>query len=518
MSLRGTTNLLTRSLRLDARSWWTYALRFGLVGFVLMATVASHVSSQFTGAPGAQLFGSLVFINFGFITLAGVSIFASAITEEKEEMTLGLMRMTDLNGVAILLGKSGGRLLAACLLLLAQLPFTLLTITLGGVSMGQIAAAYCTLGAYLVLLCGLGLLCSVLCARTRDASGLTVLILLMLFIAPWVVVHTVNNLARPAWAAPVATVSRWLIDAAPTTRLFRVVQTGFVGPALGYQVVTNLAAAALLAVGAWLCFTCLARDEVPAGPDRGGLLPRLRATTRRSNTLRGNALVWKDFRFLTGGPAHAVLRVLLFGLITAVIVVLAAQGGRPRLDEIGAATMGVFFGVLILEMALLAGRIFHEEVKWRTWSGLAGLPMSLPRLVGLKAVGCALALVPAVLYMLGAAALCPGTVGDLCRAMIDEPAGTALVAVIILFFIHLVAYLSLWLKWGALAAAIGIMLAGWVAFGTTAAALMSLFFMRWGAADWVTDVMVFAVASLLLGAIAGMYIHGGLRLSRLAAA
>ena len=77
--------------------------------------------------------------------------FATAITEEKEEGTLGLLKMAGISRVSILLGKSTSRLITAILLFLVQLPFTLLAITLGGVTLGQIFAAYWALLAYMLL-------------------------------------------------------------------------------------------------------------------------------------------------------------------------------------------------------------------------------------------------------------------------------------------------------------------------------------------------------------------------------
>ncbi len=113
------------------------------------------------GAPGLALFTTIANIDLVFITLAAIGFFATCITEEKEEGTLGLLRMTDLSPIAIVLGKFGGRLLTALLLILIQLPFTLLTITLGGVAPAQIEAAYIALLSYMVLLAGVGLLVSV---------------------------------------------------------------------------------------------------------------------------------------------------------------------------------------------------------------------------------------------------------------------------------------------------------------------------------------------------------------------
>ena len=59
--------------------------------------------------------------------------------EEKEEQTLGLLRMTGLSPLSILLGKSTSRLCGALLLLAAQFPFTIFAVTLGG----RVARADC---------------------------------------------------------------------------------------------------------------------------------------------------------------------------------------------------------------------------------------------------------------------------------------------------------------------------------------------------------------------------------------
>jgi len=112
-------------------------------------------------APGLRFFEVVVAVDLVFVILAGVSYFSSAISEEKEEMTLGLLRMTNLNPLSILLGKSTSRLCAAILLFVAQIPFTLLAITLGGISLHQVFAAYLTLAAFLVFVSNLALLASV---------------------------------------------------------------------------------------------------------------------------------------------------------------------------------------------------------------------------------------------------------------------------------------------------------------------------------------------------------------------
>ena len=107
-------------------------------------------------APGRDVFRYMCWVNFFLLNLAGVSFFSTVITEEKEEMTLGLLRMAGISPVGILLGKVTPRLLGVVLLLSVQLPFTILAITLGGVAINQILAAYVALLAFAVLMAGLG--------------------------------------------------------------------------------------------------------------------------------------------------------------------------------------------------------------------------------------------------------------------------------------------------------------------------------------------------------------------------
>ena len=172
--------LFERALRLEPRSAPVCWARAGLLGVILFVLfpIQSMAQVGWYGAPGLRFLQEMVWVNLVFITLAGLSYFASAITEEKEEMTLGLLRMTDLNPIAILLGKSTSRLIGALLLLLVQLPFVLLAVTLGGVSLPQILAAYGTLLTYMFLLCNLALLASVVFRNTSAAAAVSLFLLL----------------------------------------------------------------------------------------------------------------------------------------------------------------------------------------------------------------------------------------------------------------------------------------------------------------------------------------------------
>src|SRR5215218_7234938 len=98
--------LTVRALRVDSRSWLSHSLRLVFVLIVFFGLLNAHISQDFYGAPGLQLFSVLSWMNLFFISLAAVSMFATPITEEKEEATLGLLRMAGIGPLGLLLGKS----------------------------------------------------------------------------------------------------------------------------------------------------------------------------------------------------------------------------------------------------------------------------------------------------------------------------------------------------------------------------------------------------------------------------
>lgn len=128
----------------------------GVCGVYLSLDAVGDGAKCFYRCTGTELFSSIAWLNLLFITCAGAGYFSTAITEEKEEETLGLLQMAGLNHIGILLGKSTSRLIQVMLLLVVQFPFMLLAVTLGGVTTDQILAAYVSVLAFTVLLANLG--------------------------------------------------------------------------------------------------------------------------------------------------------------------------------------------------------------------------------------------------------------------------------------------------------------------------------------------------------------------------
>lgn len=451
--LGGTLALLTRSLRIEARLLRSHLFRFLFVGIICFFLLMAHSMSMVIGAPGLRFFQSMAYLNFFLITLAGTGFFATAITEEKEEETLGLLMMAGINRVGILLGKSTSRLLSALLLLLVQLPFILLGITLGGVTLGQVIAVYWGLFAYLAFVANLALLCSVICRRSNTAAAVTGLLLAAFLVVPSV---AINVLGVPASAVEQAALAffRWFAEASVFGRLSVIMRTAFAESAFSYQVLSNFAAAFVLFCLSWCAFRFTAIQHTPSAPSRGFLARQTgRLSFLSADRAWKNAVMWKDFYFLTGGKGMMIVKFTLYGLIVLAIGLTSLMGSQNvSLENVGGLIGGTMLAAIALESSVLASRIFHEEVKWKTLPALSMLPVSIGRIAYFKTAGCVLALIPAATYLAIGAVFHPwGYLQVIASPFLWFGVTTFVI------FLHLTAVLSLVVKWGALPLSFAVM-------------------------------------------------------------
>jgi len=389
--------LFIRSVREEVRSRATYWARAGLGGFLLLVVALFALSNRWTGAPGKVFFTTVISFQAVAVALVGLSYFGSAITEEKEEQTLGLLRMTSLNPLSILLGKSTSRLCGALLLLVGQVPFTIFAVTLGGVSLGQIAAVYCALGAFMFLLCNLALLGSVLARRTSEAAAFCVLVLVILLGSVWLFGFLHDQLTGfPRLQTAFGDAADALWNSTPIARLQEVLSTGFSGPPVGWQVLSNLTAGIGCFFLAWALFGRFC-DRAPGGAsaESGPGGGRFGRRWLRPPRAWKNALVWKDFYFVCGGSLGFTIRMVCYGGAFLPFI-CRATGVWGVIADMARAMSEVTAFVFSIDAALLASRIFGLELREQTLTALAALPCTMRKIVYRKAFGCLLAAAPGI--------------------------------------------------------------------------------------------------------------------------
>jgi hypothetical protein len=511
----GISALLARAMQLDARQLRTHLFRLAFVGFIYFSLLFAQMEAISRGAPGLHFLKGIIFLNAVFITLAGVSFFSSAITEEKEEHTLGLLQMAGIGPMSVLLGKSTSRLIQALMLLMVQFPFTLLSITLGGVTMQQVLAAYAALLAYLIGLANLALFWSVVCRRTGSAAGLTSLMLALYFIAPSFAqgLHAaaLSNSwsANSGWQGRALTALDVISESEVFRQLFRIMATGFNQSMFSTQVVTNLLFGFVCFGLARLIFLPCTRD-VGQQTETRGLVLKSTSRMKLFSTGRcwGNPFVWKDFHFLAGGYSMAIVKWFAYAGLFGVIVLAnhyTSLSQQINWEDVCGMFVVSMLAFLLLEASIFAARIFHDEIRLHTMSALLMLPRSIPYLGYSKAVGCLLGLLPAAFWLVACFAFMffagmirgplahPnfGQSGQLLSIAFNPTVWAALL--VVSFFLHLTALLSLFVKWGALPLAIAVM-----AMMTCVCPIVPIMFSLVQGAEQIEGAQLVATVTLIL--------------------
>ncbi len=452
--------LVHRSLRVDSRSVSTYVLRSVVVFFGLLGVLAAHNSGSI-GEPGLEMFKSLVWVNMFLITIGSGNFFGTVITEEKEDMTLGLLRMTGLSPLNILLGKSAGRLISALLLLFIQIPLVVLAVSFGGASIDQVLSAYAVLGAYVVFMAGIGVLASVVSKSNKSAAGLILFLLILIWFMP---VLTLGVLGLFGGGFGVGTgglaetyfvpVVEWFWSVNPYLETGRILRIDYAGAPTTRVIMFLLGVAVGAFLAAWAIFRKVRTFDQGTTPGRSLGLERL-TRRRKSRVIWAFPVAWKDFYYLSGGRIGIVVKSAIYLSIAlgfGYLIHYNSSGRVKYTDLFGGILCNIGWMGFVIELGVLSGRIFRDEIKWQTLSGLVTLPRPMPEWIFEKVCGCALSLIPAFASFVFGALIVLDDVGDFLGDVRDEP-GFWVFCLYVAAAILLTNYLSLFLRWGALAAA-----------------------------------------------------------------
>jgi len=415
-----TVALLNQAFRVDVRQLRTHLLRGAVATAVLWILFMVHENMRWTNAPGREFFSIIVFVSLVLLSLAGAFYFPSVITEEKEQQTLGLLRMAGVGPVTLLVGKSLGRLAVVLLLLTITLPYWWLAVTLGGVTLKQVAASAIVLATHLILVSQIGTLCSVIFRTTGPAAVVSCLVIGGLMIGPPILYEICRELRIANSAFGQSMLFLW--ETSATGRLEIVLRSGYSGGLILIPTLISLAAAAFLFLTSLLTFdlfnTYEVLDAAPARPLERLLrwLPwgkaaanAVAAKPRKPRRATGNAIIWKDFQQFAGGTKWWVLRSMLFGFILFACIGLGLfwwyDRGRSygysyhfRSWDVGAPLFAWLLFFAGLEAVYLASHIFSKELRDQTWDSLRMLPVSLSRLCTWKVAGCLKAFLPGLAF------------------------------------------------------------------------------------------------------------------------
>ncbi|QDT64811.1 ABC transporter permease [Calycomorphotria hydatis] len=447
--MTGVFALFARSLKADSGGWKGHVFRLAFAGMIAFSLVTTNTT---LGAPGLNFFRYICWLNVFFIGLAGISFFATAVTEEKEEGTLGLLRMAGISYVGILLGKSTSRLMAAMLLLMVQFPFFLLAITLGGVLPNQIIAAAIALFAYLAFVANVGLLFSVLCKKSGSAVALTGFVLLLYFLIP--TIASPLQTSGLVWqGVPLSGVAGFVSEVSIATRIQNVLTTNFANSPLGVQVYSNLAMGFICFLIGWLVFGLGAHEEQSSEPTRtspkGG---RWRAFAPRR--VWSNPFAWREYFFMAGGLPIIVGKAAVYLIVSLGIWFYMKYTMGPAFDFEDASWVLICAAVIAFvgETCRMAANLYRDEVHQKNLESLILLTVPFSRISLGKVLGCLPALLPVFVFLI-ASCFSSAETGEGTLELFANPyfwVGVALYLV----FMHVVVLTSLFVRWGAVPIAV----------------------------------------------------------------
>lgn len=446
--LNGATALFTWTLRMDARYVHPHVVRAAFAMFMLFCLSMAALDAFGTNRTGLVFFGLVCQLNILLIAAAGVSYFVTAVSEEKDAGTFALLQLAGLTPLAITLGKSTSRLISSLMLLVSQIPFTFLAVTLGGIRWQQVLGAWVCLAAWMILIANMALLCSARCNTSARAAGAAGVILLLWFGTP-PTIRTILQAIAPGTLAPEVqkTLARFpqiLELVSPWKQIDLILNQWEVAEVFGSQFWFSL----LLAVG---CFTVSTlrlnawtrpTEDGAAGQEQGG---QRRWPVGRCWRL---PLAWRDFHFFAGGRTLFAARWL--GWLIVYLAFLGVQ--KMELNSwrwilVGNFAMQMLLllaGVLTLECVLLATGSLHSELRQMTHSSLAMLPLSSTRMFLEKSAGCALSVLPTVIWL---------TILSLVsrNSLVSRIDGNLLLTwvLLLIFSTHVATLFSLYTRWAA---------------------------------------------------------------------
>ena len=453
--LRGTLTLLMRSVRADAQKRTPHAFRVGSMVIILLFLIVAHTSGVQVGAPGLSFFRFVTFLAAALITLAGMGHFANAITEEKEEGTLGLLLLADISPLSILLGKSTNRILSAWLIFAAQFPFALLSLTLGGITVTQIASAYLSLAAYLFLIANLALFISVVSRRTGEAlAAMGVLSILLHGTVPWLefmkrrLISAQKITEEGELASLITWAYEWYRETSIVFEIDRTFTPGETSLLISPQVITNFAGGIACFALAWWTFRQIVWDPDLSHPSRG----TMPSSNSRMISLIPRpwhaALVWKDFHFIAGGPVMHLVKITLLPFFAVLCYRNADWVSSATGMPVAQFVRWSFLAVLVVELLIYASCLFHVEKKWGTLPTLLMLPYTIGALAYSKLLGCLLGSVPTVIALIVIACWDPGPGESIWNLMVNWSMLYGVCTLLVLC--HFTVLTSLIVKWGAL--------------------------------------------------------------------
>jgi ABC-type transport system involved in multi-copper enzyme maturation permease subunit len=385
--------VVEREMRVAAREPNTYRLRF-LAAFltVLFSGFSLWIVTlvEGTAISPRELFIALTWIEFVFVMIAGFSLTADAISEEKRESTLGLLFLTDLKGPDIVLGKLAAAAARGIFALIGTFPVLALPLMMGGTNGPEFARVMGVLLVALLFSMAVGMMFSAFLQRSWTAYGISAAVVIGFAIGLPAVTELIQELYGRGGRAV------YLQIPSPSFALIMSFSTGW-GLSINHfyiSLAVLLGISGLMLASAAGVLPFVWKDRPAKG--RGLALRRALANWRwgtpefrlrlRRRMLAINPVYWLSSRELA--PAWGFMMVVaLLGLANLYLTRRDWPPGMSLDDRLvlpflfWMLTTGMIHSFLFLRVPIMAAERFGEDRKSGALELLISTPMSVEKIL-----------------------------------------------------------------------------------------------------------------------------------------
>ncbi|MCX5677433.1 MAG: ABC transporter permease subunit [Planctomycetota bacterium] len=400
--------VLDKELRIASRRRSTYLVRAGYVVvlglFVLVVwgeTVLRPHMSPVTrvwqlAEAGKTIVAVVTWVQFVVLQLLAIASLSSAVSDEVNRRTLGVLMATPVTGFQIVMGKLAGRLLHLLLLLAISLPVLMMVRVLGGVRAGYVLSGYgITLTA--VLFCGALALWLSIHQRRPWAVMLTAVSVMgfLWLVLPYTVLFYLQNSLTPS-PLTADSVATWTAYGDPWLALLSETSDAVApGRRSGPLFVWPIHCLVMLGLSAVLVAVSAVQVR------RAGMRQALGGDEPHASAPPRDVPSWVSLRRVFGPPVVwlETRRRVFRRRWMAVIVALVAVGilaftylatDRALREPVVRGLYGVALMTLgALATAVLAATAIAAEKESQTWPVLLCTPLTSREIVMGKAVGAA---------------------------------------------------------------------------------------------------------------------------------
>lgn len=405
-----TLALLNQTLRTDSRKLSVHLFLGFYVGALFLMVYLESESTNAVGAPGLELFRKISVINFVFLLFTAVFYLGTVISEEKEQGTLGLLKLTGLSPVVLLLGKSGSRIVFVLILLAMQLPFALFSITMGGVTLEQILGSYFNLTCFFFMSAMLGVFCSVFAKNSSSGMALALVLNIFYLISPSIMgalvrEYMLRNPAPSQFIMYLNSIVKFFSVESVMGKMTQIMITRTPVEIFSPFVVICLLTGLLFFYFAVKKFESSTQefDSPQSQPAENKII----INTSKEGQIWvdpawKSAVAWKDFYFLTGGYATMLGKAIAYPAgaigIPMLVVIFSSRISFSDVDDIRRMIHSFFLwgglGFMGLEMILYLMLMYHHEIEEKTFANLILIPKSLFRITFEKVSAYLFSLIP----------------------------------------------------------------------------------------------------------------------------